>query len=192
MFGLVDGTNQTDAGLVARFQGGDDPAFDELVSRHQRKVLDFAYRMIGDAAEAQDVAQETFVRAYRALPDYRPGAAAFTTWLFQIARRLALDRLRARSRRPVFQSLEDLPAPPPSPGKDPAQAFQALETGEQIARAVAGLPEDQRAALVLAEYEDLSMAEIAAALGTTEKAVENRLYRARTFLRERLRHLLDR
>lgn len=182
----------TDAALIEQAQAGDDNAFDELMQRHKRPILNFVYRLTGDATEAEDIALEVFVKAYRALRSggYWPGRAAVSTWLFLIARNAALDFLRRRARHPT----ESLFAPeggpavaePAGTGPTAAQALVAQETGAQIAAAVAELPEDQRTALILAAYEDRSQSEIAAIMKTSVKAVEARLYRARQFLRRRL------
>lgn len=179
----------TDAALIEMVQAGDDSAFTEIMQRHKRPILNFVYRLTGDASEAEDIALEVFVKAYRALSGggYRPGQAAASTWLFQIARNAAVDYLRHRARRPT-EPLASEPGEtgPTASGPTAAQALAAQETGEQIAAAVAELPEDQRTALILAAYEDRSQAEIAAIMKTSAKSVEARLYRARQFLRHRL------
>lgn len=181
----------TDVALAAQVQAGDDCAFEELMRRHKRPVLNFIYRLIGDATEAEDLALDVFVRAYRALTAgrYRLGGAEFSTWLFQIARNAALDHLRRQRRHPT----EVLPEGDESaaPGKTASQEIAARETGAQIAAAIAELPEDQRTAIVLAEYEDRSQHEIASIMKTSEKSVEARLYRARQYLRRRLAKLLS-
>jgi len=180
----------TDAALVAQVQAGDDRAFDELMRCHKRPVLNFVFRLIGDATEAEDIALDVFVRAYRALTTggYRRGNAKFSTWLFQITRNAALDYLRHKQRHPT----EPLPEEDSlASGKTAPQEIAAQETGAQIAAAVAGLPEDQRTAIILSAYEDRSHAEIAAIMKTSAKAVEARLYRARQFLRRRLAALFD-
>lgn len=163
------------------------------MSRYRRPVLNFVYRMIGNAADAEDVAQGVFVRAYQAIrkPSFRRTGTAFSTWLFQVARNAALDDLRRRKRHPaesldVLQEHGDLAG---NPGATASEIVADKETGNQVAAAVALLPEDQRAAFILAEYEDLGYAEIAAILDCSEKSVESRLYRARHFLRERLAHV---
>ena len=185
-------TEDTDSDLATRIAAGDARAFDALMARHKRPLLNFVYRMIGDATEAEDIALEAFVRAYRALTGggYRPGKAEVSTWLFQIARHAALDFLRQRSRRPtaaLFAPEGGLAvAEPAGTGPTAAQDLMAQETGAQIAAAVAELPEDQRTALILAAYEDRAQSEIAAIMKTSAKSVEARLYRARQFLRRRL------
>ncbi len=176
--------------LVERVRAGEDPAFESLMERYKRPVLNFIFRLIGDATEAQDAAQETFVRAYHGLrrPAFRRGSGAFSTWLFRVARNVALDIIRKRRRRPAS------PLPDPAegdrdiaaPGGTPEDDAERAELGRAIARAVAELPEDQRCALVLVEYEDRPYAEAAAIMRCSIKSVESRLYRARRFLRQRL------
>lgn len=177
-----------DLPLVQRIQSGDEEAFGELMRRYKRPLLNFVYRVLGEAGEAEDVAQESFVRAYRHLRGFRPGSARFSTWLFRIARNAALDHVRRRARRPEVRLEEAGVAP--STEATAATEVQAREAGEQIARAVARLPEDQRTALVLAEYQGLSYAEIAEVMACSTKAVESRLYRAKQTLRAALAHLL--
>ena len=188
---MTDGSSDWD--LVERLKSGDDRAFDSLLARYRRPVLNFVYRMTGNAADADDVAQGVFVRAYQAIqkPSFRRTGASFSTWLFQVARNAALDDLRRRKRHPA-ESLDMIQEHGDIAGTagTSRDTVSSKETGAQIAAAVALLPEDQRAALILAEYEDLGYAEIAAILECSEKSVESRLYRARHFLRERLANLL--
>lgn len=183
----------SDWSLVDRVKAGDDRAFDALMARYKLPVTHFVFRMVGDAAEADDVAQTVFIRAYTAMrrPEFH-ATAAFSTWLFQVARHAAIDALRRRGR----MAMESLDAATGGPDGMAAPHLTARdivadrETGARIAAAVARLPEDQRAALVLAEYEAQSHAAIAAVLGCSEKSVESRLYRARQSLRRRLADLL--
>jgi len=185
---------QTDWILVERVKAGDDGAFDAIMQRYQRPILDFVYRMIGDAAEAEDLAQDVFVRAYRAIrkAGFRQTTGKFSTWLFQVARNAALDCLRRRKRRPTesLAAMENQGESVAGAGRTAHEESAARETGEQIAAAVALLPEDQRAAIVLSEYEGFSYAGIAAVMKCSQKSVEARLYRARQFLRARLAPLL--
>lgn len=180
--------------LVERVRGGEDGAFDALMERYKRPVLNFVYRMIGDASEAEDVAQDVFVRAYRAMlkPGFRRTTAEFPTWLFQVARNAALDCLRRRRRHPAesLAVLDEGGESIASGGATAAEEAMARETGRRIAAAVARLPEDQRTALILSEYEDLPHDQIAAIMRCSRKSVEARLYRARQFLRGRLANLL--
>lgn len=181
--------------LVEQVKAGDDRAFDALMARYKRPILSFVYRMIGDASEAEDLTQDVFVRAYQNIrkPGFHQTTGAFSTWLFQVARNAAIDCLRRRKRRPTeyLSVMED-------DGRQVASRYGAAdqemanrEIGEQIAAAVALLPEDQKTAVILLEYENLSCAEIAAIMKCSVKSVESRLYRAKQFLRNRLRDLLE-
>ena len=164
----------------------DDAAFEQLLSQYRRPVLNFVYRLIGDAAEAEDVAQEVFVRAYRHFGEY-DASRKFSTWLFALARNAAIDRLRYRARRPS-ESLDG--AGPVADAASVSGDVLARETEQRVAAAVAELPEEQRTVVILSVYQGLSHVEIAAVMGGSEKSVESRLYRARVVLRERLGDLL--
>ncbi len=168
------------------------------MERYKRPVLNFIYRMIGDAVEAEDVAVDVFVRAYRNMlkPSFQPADGQFSTWLFQIARNAAMDELRRRKRNPIqildrdvlLQSEEKSE---PRTSRTACDECFATEIGQQIAAAVARLPEDQRTVIILSEYEGLSNREIAEVMGCSEKSVEARLYRARRWLRKRLARLVE-
>jgi RNA polymerase sigma-70 factor (ECF subfamily) len=184
----------TDWSLVARIKTGDDGAFDALMVRYKRPILSFVSRMIGDRGEAEDVAQAVFVSAYWSIrkPAFHQTNGKFSTWLFRIARNAALDCIRSDRRHPA-EPLARLDAGGESiagSGRTAHDEAVVRETGEQIAAAVALLPQNQRTALILAEYEHLSCAEIAAVMEGSQKSVEALLYRARSFLRTRLQHLL--
>ena len=169
--------------LLEQLRAGDEAALAELMQRFRRPIVSFCYRLLGQAAEADDVAQETFVRAYQARQRLRSGAN-LATWLFTIARNLCLDRLRYRKRHPT-EPLENAPEPATSTNE-----VGNREISTAIAAAIAQLPEDQRTAVVLAEYHGLSYAEIAEIMKCSGKSVEARLYRARLALRQRLAALL--
>jgi RNA polymerase sigma-70 factor, ECF subfamily len=181
---------------MARLASGEDHALTELLDRHATAVFHFLCRMLGNEDDANDLAQETFVRVYRARDRFRPGQR-FSAWLFTIAANLARNHLRWRARHPnVSLDAEDEPAgqplgdPLPAPGGDPSHAAAASEHVETVRCAVQQLPDDLREAIVLCEWQDLPVAEAAAILETTPKAVESRLYRARQVLRERLKKWL--
>ncbi|MCE9613111.1 MAG: sigma-70 family RNA polymerase sigma factor [Lentisphaerae bacterium] len=181
----------TDDALVARLQSRDESAFDDLMQRYKQPIVSFVYRMTGDADAAQDVAQDIFVKVYRAIPAFRPTPRSrFSTWLFQVARHAALDYLRHRSRRPPSLASTGATADAEQAGPDTVSADVARrEVAQAVAHAVAQLPEDQRTALVLSEYEGLTDADIAAIMRCSAKSVEARLYRARHALRKSLAHL---
>jgi RNA polymerase sigma-70 factor (ECF subfamily) len=182
-----------DAGVLARCRAQDPMAFRAFVVRYERMVFALLSRMLGPrgaAAEVEDLAQEAFVRAYRAFPSFDPGGPAkVSTWLLTIAMRLALD---ARKKKRVEHDASD-------PGEaeraaasaraqgTPEAAVERRELGRAIAEAAMTLPDDQRAALVLAEMHGLSIAEIAEALDVPENTAKTRLFRAREKMREALR-----
>ena len=173
----------TDFQIVEQIQAGQDLAFDELMVRYKRPVVNFCYRMLADAGDADDVAQEVFVSVYQRIGGYRP-RGKFSTWLFALAHNACIDRLRYRKRHPTVP----LDAAP-EPGMV-SREIATNEIGEHIAAAIAALPDDQRTAIVLAEYHGLSYAEIAGVMRCSEKSVESRLYRAKQTLRQRLAFLL--
>ena len=183
---------------MERLAAGHGPALNALMERHGERLFHYLVRVLHDESEAEDLAQESFVRVYQHRDKFNP-AHKFSTWLYSIATNLARDRLRRVSRHPQVTldggrdsdeaSLGDV-LPSPEPG--PAERLVGVERAEAVRIAVAELPEDLRTPLILAEYEDQSHAEIAAVLGCSTKAVEMRIYRARQQLRARLADLLPR
>jgi RNA polymerase sigma-70 factor, ECF subfamily len=172
-----------DAELMAWAGAGDCAAFDLLVARHGERALRLALRVVGDPAEAEDVAQEAFLRAWRAAARFDPGRARVSTWLHRIVLNLAIDRTRRRRAAPqALRLAEGLPDPAAGPGAglDAAAERAALDA------ALAELPPRQRAAVALAYEDGLSGAEAAAALSLSERALEGLLRRARLLLRTRL------
>ncbi len=181
------GAGPSDEELMRRLQAGEDAALAPLMQHWEAPVKRFVFRVVGNTAEAEDLAQEVFVRIYTKRSTYRPGAK-FSTWCFSIAANQAKNRLRWWRRRPALSLDAWIGAGGDATDESPAGASASHEAvrHEQIVavqKAVAALPLDLRTALVLFEYEGLSMADIAAALGCTTKAVENRLYRARQQLK---------
>jgi len=185
-------TEHADLQLVEAIQSGNAGAFDELMRRYKRPVLNFVYRMLGDAVEADDIAQDVFVRAYQHIGIFqaRKAEAKFSTWLFTLARNTVIDRIRWRKRHPT-EPLELIEQSAASTEAGVAEQVSTREIGEHIAAAVATLPEDQKTALILAEYNGLSYTEIAQIMRCSQKSVEARLYRAKQTLRKRLQFLLD-
>ena len=169
--------------------GGEDAALNGIIDRWGARVTALLYRMTGNAATANELAQETFVRLYQTRGRFRPAASVrpFSTWLFGIAANLARTHLRWRSRHPEFPMDE---APETGSGDNPSSDAELRERAEAVRRAVAALPHDLREALVLSEYEGLSQAEIASVAGCSAKAVERRLSRARELLRKDLSRYL--
>lgn len=175
---------ELDRATLERCAKGDPLAFRAFVVRHERAVFALLSRMLGRGAHVEDLAQETFLRAYRALPTFDlDGTARVSTWLLTIATRLALD-LRKR-RGPELAKDADTEAPAIDPST-PETERARRELGRAIARAAAALPDDQRAAFVLAEFHGLSVADIAAALEVPENTAKTRLFRAREKMRAAL------
>lgn len=178
---------------MAKLAGGHDAALNNLMERHGPAVFHFLFRMLGNEEDAQDMAQETFVRVYRARGTYDSGQK-FSTWLFTIAGNLARNHIRWRTRHPnvSLDAEADTDSQPlvdiiPAVSRDPQQAATAEEQAQAVRDAVQALPNDLREALVMCEWHELPVAEAATILSTTPKAVESRLYRARQVLRQQLR-----
>ena len=188
------GANPSDEELMRRLQAGEEAALAPLMQHWEAPVKRFIFRLVGNAADAEDLAQEVFVRIYTKRASYRAGAK-FSTWCFAIAANQAKNRLRWWRRRPSLsldawteaggETADDSPAGVPA-------SSRAIQNEQRTAvqKAVAALPVDLRTALVLFEYEQQSMTEIAAVFDCTPKAVENRLYRARQRLKQELASLL--
>ena len=175
----------SDEGLMLAVAKGDIGAFDEIVLRHQRFVWAVAFRFLGDPAEAEDIAQETFLKVLAATPRYRP-IADFRTYLYRIVTRLCIDI--TRKKRPI--PTDDLPdMPDRSP--DPKATLLSKEREKQVRIALDALPPRQRMAVILKYYEGLGYADIARAMGTTVKAVERLLGRARATLQSILSHIKE-
>lgn len=184
----------SDEALMLRLQAGADAALAALMERWEEPVKRFIFRLVGNTAEAEDLAQEVFVRIYTKRATYRAGAK-FSTWCFSIAANQAKNRLRWWRRRPALSLNAWTEAGGEVPDDSPAGALASnravrAERVAAVQTAIAALPVDLRTALVLFEYEQQSMAEIAAVLNCTTKAVENRLYRARQRLRQALEPVL--
>jgi RNA polymerase sigma factor (sigma-70 family) len=180
-------TDPDDGDLMLRLQNGDDRALDLLMNRWQVPLRRFVYRWLQNDADALDVAQETFVRVYRHRERFRPGAR-FSTWLFAIALNLCRNQARKNKNRPTL-SLDDAPETEAADGAPNANLL-VVEKIAAVRHAVDALPEPLKTATLLCEYEDLSLAEAAAAAGCSAKAIETRLYRARSLLRQALSRFL--
>jgi len=166
----------SDEELMLAVGKGDLAAFGEIVSRHQATAWNLAYRFLGDAAEAEDIAQDALLRILDAGPRYRP-TASFPTYLHQVVVRLCLDH--ARKKRPAPWNGVPTPA---APSPSPLDALVTAERDAAIRRAVEALPANQQMAVVLRYYEGMAGREVAEAMGTTPKAVERLLARARAKL----------
>ena len=188
--------DDTDQQLVQRVQSGDKSAFNLLVLKYQHRVLKLVSRFVNDAAEAEDVAQEAFIKAYRALPSFR-GDSAFYTWLYRIAINTAKNTLVSNRRRPVDFDL-DLQDPDQyerqarlKESDTPEGVMLTEEIREVVERAMEQLPEDLRTAIVLRELEGLSYEEIAEAMDCPVGTVRSRIFRAREAIDKKLKPLLD-
>ena len=188
--------NARDCADMERLAAGYDAALNDLMERHATPVFHFLCRRLGNEDDANDLAQETFVRVFRARARFRTDEK-FSTWLYTIAANLARNHFRWRSRHLNVSLEAESPETEQTlgstlPANEPAPNEQALaaERAAAVRGAVGKLPDDLREAIVLCEWEERRVAEVAAILGTTPKAVESRLYRARQILRERLKSWL--
>ena len=173
-----------DVELMLRFQKGDEQAFEELVRRHTRGVLNLVYRYPADASRAEDVAQDVFVKVYRARMKYEP-KAKFSTWLYRIAVNHCLNEIRSRKSQPTGTTPIDDILEEPS-GEHPDSHLSRSELQEAVKSAIDALPENQRMAVILARYEDMSYEEISEAMGMSLEAVKSVLFRAKENLKQSL------
>jgi RNA polymerase sigma-70 factor (ECF subfamily) len=181
---------------MARLAAGHDAALNDLMERHGERLFHYLIRCLQNQEDAADLAQETFVRVYQSRTKFSPDHR-FSTWLYTIATNLVKTRYRFRSRHPEVpldakneQTGSGFAEMLPSQDLTPSESLQADERANAVRRAVAELPEDLRAPLILAEYEERSQVEIGEILGCSAKAVEMRIYRARQRLRVSLAGLL--
>ena len=180
--------------LMARVAEGDEDAFEILVNRHQSSILNLVYRFIGDRTQAKDLAQEVFIRVWQSAKSYEP-KAKFTTWIYRITANLCFNELKSSRRKKWFSFNR--------PDEDGEHTFEETladstpsaenillekERSRQISDALQGLPENQRMALILKRYDDLSYQEIAQIIGCSVSAVESLLVRAKRALKEKLKN----
>jgi len=175
-----------DEDLLMRIADGDPAASRALVARKLPRILGLAQRMLGDKTEAEDVAQEAFLRVWRQAPKWRPGQARFDTWLHRVSLNLCYDRLRRRREIPT----ED-PPDLADDGPAPDRGLEARDTGRRVGAALARLPDRQREAIVLCHYQELGNIEAAAIMGVTVEALESLLSRGRRSLRAALADLVE-
>jgi RNA polymerase sigma-70 factor (ECF subfamily) len=184
---------EPDAELMLRVRSGDDASFARLLQRHRAPVIHFLYRMVQNQAIAEELGQEVFMRVYRARATYEP-SAKFTTWLFRIATHLALNHLRDGKPERLTGSLDqDSEAAPALQVADRQPSVEqklvyAVKL-EEVRRAIRGLPEKQRAAVLMHKYEQMEYSQIARVLECSESAVKSLLFRAYETLRARLAHM---
>lgn len=184
-----------DAQLMLRVKDGDACSFELLLGKYRRPVVNYLYRMVQNQAIAEELAQEVFLRVYRARTSYEP-TAKFTTWLFRITTHLALNSLRDRKGERRQQSLDAT-----TEDQAPMEVADVRRNREQqlvddarlvsVRDAIAGLPEKQRAAVLMHKYQELDYAQIAGVLGCSVSAVKSLLFRAYETLRTRLAHLAE-
>ena len=177
---------------MARVAKGDEDAFEILVNRHQTSVLNLIYRFIGDRTQAKDLAQEVFIRVWQSAKSYEPNAK-FTTWIYRITANLCFNELKSSRRKKWLQffrfgedqenTIEEVIV---DPSPSPEDLLLSREQSRRISGALQSLPENQRMALILKRYDDLSYQEIAQILGCSVSAVESLLVRAKRNLQEKL------
>ena len=171
--------------LLQQVAEGDTQAFGKLVERYQHRLVRFATRLLGDAEEAQDIAQETFLRIWRSRC---PVQGALDAYLFRIARNLCLDHFRAHRKTEVLDEATELPL---SPEGNPAASVQSSALAELVRRSVQALPEPQRVVFILSHYEQMSYREIALVVGCPIGTVASRKFQAVETLRRRLKPWIE-
>ena len=188
---------QADADLVARVQQGDKRAFDLLVLKYQRKIMRLLSRMLRDQSEIEDVMQETFIKAYRAIPQFR-GESAFYTWLYRIAINTARNWMASQGRRPsspninqsedgeTFDEIDNL-----TDNNTPESILASQEVAASVNESIQQLPAELRMAIVLREIEGLSYEEIAQSMNCPIGTVRSRIFRAREAIAAKLRPLIE-
>ncbi len=188
---------ETDKELVRRVKKGDKQAFDLLFSRYQHKILNLVARYLRSPEDVEDVAQEAFIKAYRALPRFR-GDSAFYTWLYRIAINTAKNHLVARGRRPPSMDVDVEEAEfmdgadALKEGESPEAALTRDELSQAIDRAISALPDDLRSAVTLREFDGLSYEQIAEIMDCPVGTVRSRIFRARESIDREIEPLLNR
>jgi len=192
---MEDDSNEEDLMLMAKIANGDERAFEQLVAKHQQAVIGTIGKMTNHSPETEDIAQQVFLRLWKAASRYKP-KAKFTTYLFTITRNLVFNDTRKKTRRRELsidtdeQNWHDSIADPSSSSR-PDQSLAEDELRLQVDKAVADLPETQRLAVILRRYEQMSYDEIAEVLDTSVSAVKSQLFRARKSLRDSLKAYLE-
>jgi RNA polymerase sigma-70 factor (ECF subfamily) len=181
-----------DAALMVAFQRGDGLAFEQLLDKYHSIIVNFIYRIVNDRAEAEELAQEVFLRVYRARESYEP-RARFAAWIYKIATNISL-KAAARARRTPFRRASrdlgdrqhDFCEGIQDPRPNAERTLMGTELGMMVKRAVDSLPNNEKLALILRRYQDLSYREIATVMNCTESAVKTYLHRGKSHVRERL------
>jgi len=181
---------------MERIKGGDTDALRQLIETHQLRVIGTVAKMLGDETDAEDIAQQVFIRVWKSAARYQP-TAKFTTWLFKITRNLVFNEMRRRKRHPMTsleretEAGENFIQTPDASATAPDVSLLEGELQEAIREAIEALPETQRMAIILRRYEDLSYEEIGEVLELSVPAVKSVLFRARADLRQRLQKYLE-
>lgn len=196
MLYLMTNIEDTDIILMQRIKSGDIQSFDKLLERHHKRVLNIVYKYIGNKQSAEDLVQEVFLRIYKSRHSYKP-KAKFTTWLYEIVKNLCLQELKKKSNKtysieanqenPKMNHIANLQ----NPGALPPEIIEKEEITLLIKEVIDSLPPNQRMAVVLNKYEDLSYQEIADSMAISMKAVKSLLSRARMNIKEKLLTYVD-
>lgn len=186
--------NDVNVALMLRVGTGDEKAFEELIERHQNAVIGTVAKMLGNSSDAEDIAQQVFIRLWKSAPRYQP-TAKFTTFLFTIARNLVFNESRRRSRKKEY-SIDEREddfhlQTPDTQNVAPDQRVLHAELQKSVDQAIAALPEKQRLAVILRRYEGMPYDEIGRVLELSIPAVKSQLFRARNTLRDSLKNYLD-
>lgn len=198
---------ELDDELMERYQKGDENAFTLLVRRHQKPLINFIARFINDRDNAEDLAQETFIRIFRAADRYKPGRASFKTWMYHIAKNLCKNELRNRERRDKYrvdnvaqnrnagsdeaEEIDLIENAPADPRYEPEVALERKELRNAIQKAIAELPEKYRLPLILRDLQGLSYEEISEALEIRLGTTKSRINRGRLMLKEKLKPFIS-
>lgn len=186
--------NDLDVALMLEVAQGDEAAFEQLIERHQHLVIGTVAKMLGNASDAEDIAQQVFIRLWKCAPRYKP-KAKFTTFLLTITRNLIFNESRRKSRKKEYsidEREDDFHLQTPDPhASSPDEGLLQQELRQAVDDAITSLPEKQRLAVILRRYEDMPYDEIAGILGLSVSAVKSQLFRARQALKESLQQYLD-
>ena len=191
---MSEGNKYTDEDLIARFQNGDEYAFDEIVNRYKDRLLNFVFRFIGQIDESEDIVQDTFLKVYKNKNAYQ-NIARFSTWIYTIAGNLAKTELRKRKRRRIFSisrmGIDDKEFELPSTAITPEEHTESTFNEKLIQNAIQKLPEKFRTVIILRDIQELSYDEISKIIGVPLGTIKSRVNRARLKLRELLKDIRE-